>query len=163
MRDVALAEDPPVRLTRRAVTALAEIRDAFGARVAADGTVVEATDKRARWWTWGGFRTNLTLQAIMRSVAPGVLDGELIPTDQWIQLSGDLPHEAWQAALAAARTAVAAGAPRRPEPDDRATRGLKFSAALPDELARDVLAARLADQRGARDVLDAPVRWEHLG
>lgn len=156
MRDVVVAHDPPVKLTRRAVAALTEIRTNHGAHVRPDGTVVLSADGSPRWWTWGGFRVNLTLAATMKGVMPEVLDLESTPTDQWIQLATDLPVDAWHAALSAARDAK----PRQPTPDERAIRGLKFSAALPDELARTVLAARLADGPGAAAVLAEPVRWE---
>lgn len=49
--------------------------------------------------------------------------------------------------------------PKRPTPDERAIRGLKFSAALPGEVARRVLATRLQDGPGARAVLTEPVHW----
>lgn len=46
-----------------------------------------------------------------------------------------------------------------PSVDSRALRGLKFAVALPEDLAVDTLAARLADPTGAAAVLAAPVRW----
>jgi ATP-dependent helicase Lhr and Lhr-like helicase len=92
----------------------------------------------------------------MLAVAPAVLDLESSPTDQSLQLAAELSPETWHGALAAAR----ASAPVQPMPDERAIHGLKFSAALPDELARQVLATRLADSAGAHAVLAEPVRWE---
>lgn len=157
MRDVVLTQNPPVKLTRRAVSALADIRASHSDRVSAEGTVVESVDGKTRWWTWGGFRVNLTLQATVREVADNVLDPESTPSDQWIQLSPDMTHDAWRTALAAAR----GSSPKRPTPDERAIRGLKFSAALPNEVARHVLATRLEDGPGARAVLTEPVHWLH--
>ncbi|MGV0849867.1 ATP-dependent helicase, partial [Mycolicibacterium phlei] len=42
---------------------------------------------------------------------------------------------------------------RDPDVDENALRGLKFSAALPSELAKQTLAARLGDIQHAREVL----------
>jgi ATP-dependent Lhr-like helicase len=156
MRDVVLGQDAPVKLTRRAVNALADIREVHAAHAAPHGTIVEITDGRSRWWTWAGFRTNLTLHATIQAAAPRALDVASSPTDQWIQLAADLPLATWRVALAAVRESV----PTRPTPDDRAIRGLKFSAALPDDLAREVLASRLADIVAADTVLAEPARWE---
>lgn len=157
MRDVVVSQDPPVKLTRRALTALADIRENHRDHCRPEGTVVDCVNSKSRWWTWGGFRVNLTLQETLRSVAPGVLDLESTPSDQWIQLAADVPHEAWRAALASARSSAL----KRPKPDDRAIRGLKFSAALPDKIARQVLASRLEDGPGAGAVLAESVHWEH--
>ncbi|HEV2345498.1 MAG TPA: DEAD/DEAH box helicase [Actinocrinis sp.] len=156
MRDVVVADNPPVKLTRRAVAALIDIRADRAGHVFPGGTVVARTDDGPRWWTWGGFRVNLTLSAIMRDVAPEVLSVDSTPTDQSLQLADDLSPAAWHEALVAARASL----PKLPTPDDRAIRGLKFSAALPDDLARMVLSARLADTAGASAVLAEPVRWE---
>jgi ATP-dependent Lhr-like helicase len=49
-----------------------------------------------------------------------------------------------------------------PEVDARAVRGLKFGEALPPRLAEATLAARTADEEGARAVLAAPVRFTTL-
>ncbi|MGC2997617.1 hypothetical protein ACPF8X_04215 [Streptomyces sp. G35A] len=46
-----------------------------------------------------------------------------------------------------------------PEADVRAVRGLKFAEALPPRLAEATLAARPADEDGARAVLAEPVRF----
>ncbi|WP_216212773.1 hypothetical protein [Amycolatopsis aidingensis] len=52
--------------------------------------------------------------------------------------------------------------PHPPEVNDQAISGLKFSAALPAELARDTVAARLADHEHAGQVATEP-RQFHLG
>ncbi len=38
-------------------------------RVAADRLVISGTDGDVRWWTWGGCRVNVTLQASLSQVA----------------------------------------------------------------------------------------------
>lgn len=70
--------------------------------------------------------------------------------DLYIQLRNDLTGTAWWRDLAAKL--------RRPDIDERALNGLKFSALLPRELAVDTLAARLADFPAAVSVLSEPIR-----
>jgi hypothetical protein len=41
--------------------------------------------------------------------------------------------------------------------DDQAIESLKFSTAIPRELARDTVSQRLADQQAVRETLDAPL------
>jgi ATP-dependent Lhr-like helicase len=55
-------------------------------------------------------------------------------------------------------TRSAANRTRQPTVDARAVKGLKFAAALPPELATDVVARRLADFEGAQTLLEFPVR-----
>lgn len=78
MRDVYLGQDPPVELTRRARTQLADIRTTEGtAHVRPDGTVVHREGDRVRWWTWASFRANATLAASL----PGIVDPTQRPND----------------------------------------------------------------------------------
>lgn len=67
-----------------------------------------------------------------------------------IRLHADLSVAEIRDGLAALR---AAGSGPLPAVDAGALRGLKFSAALPERLARRTLAARLVDRAGATTVL----------
>ncbi|GAA1754664.1 DEAD/DEAH box helicase [Streptomonospora arabica] len=150
-RDVLLGTDPRVRLTRRAVAALAEARERHEERVHPDGTVVTRSgDGDLRWWTWAGTKTNLTLRATLNT---GV-DPVQRPNDRWLRLAEDLDSARWKALREAATDRIAL-----PEVDREALEGLKFNAALPDHLAARTLAARLADVDGARHVLKEPARF----
>ncbi|CAL9553195.1 ATP-dependent RNA helicase SrmB [Streptomyces sp. enrichment culture] len=149
-RDVLLGTDPPVRLTRRAEARLAAAREAHLDAVHPAGTVVvRSGDGDVRWWTWAGHRANATLAASLPSVT---LPHRRVE-DRFIRLRDDLTAQSWRAAVADARSGLAL-----PEADVRAVRGLKFAEALPPRLAEATLAARLADEDGARAVLAEPVR-----
>src|SRR5690606_3850712 len=102
------------------------------------------------WWTWAGFRANAALAATLQSVT----DPLQRPTDCFVRLRSDLTRDMWHAS----HWAAAGGAALvLPNVEQRAVRGLKFSAALPPRLAVASVAARLADFDGARAVLDEPV------
>jgi ATP-dependent Lhr-like helicase len=150
-REVLLGTDPPVLLTRRAQAKLAEARQAHLDVVHPAGTVITRRgDDDVRWWTWAGHRANATLAASLSSV---VLRHRLVD-DRFVRLRDDLTPQAWRAAVADAETGLTL-----PEVDARAVRGLKFAEALPQRLAEATLAARLADEEGARAALREPVRF----
>jgi len=153
IRDVRLGEDPPVALTRRASSQLADIRTTEGAGHAlrANGTVVHRTDDQVRWWSYAGFRANATLAASL----PDVVYPDVRPDDFGIRLRPDLTAGMWRTALAARRSLLPALV--LPRADLRAARGLKFSDVLPEEEAAATIAARLADPVAARMVLEEPV------
>jgi ATP-dependent Lhr-like helicase len=145
-REVLLAADPPVSLTRRAASMLSHLRDESSELVHPGGTVVVrgGRDTNVRSWTWAGYRANATLAATLA----GVADPLQRPTDTYIRLREDLTHQEWTE-----RKAEASGRLCLPAVDTRALNGLKFSAALPPRLAEATLAARLADLDGASAVL----------
>lgn len=148
-RDVLLGEDPPVALTQRATNALAEVRDDLVHAAHPGGTVIERRDDDVRWWTWAGYRANVTLAATLSEI----VDGGQRFDDYSIRLRSDLTREMWAAA-----TRDAAGQLCLPEVDERALSGLKFNEALPQRLAEATLARRLADLPSAGAVLGEPVR-----
>jgi ATP-dependent helicase Lhr and Lhr-like helicase len=151
MRDVLLGETPPVALTRRAAPRLAEVREAALGSVHPGGTtIIRQPGGDVRWWTWAGFRTNVTLAATLSEVADPAQRVE----DATIRLRSDLTAEMWRAAMTGSLDNLSL-----PLVDERALHGLKFSAALPPRLAEATLAARLADLEGAATVLHEPARF----
>ncbi|MEN3540028.1 DEAD/DEAH box helicase [Microbispora sp. ZYX-F-249] len=144
MRDVVLGADPPVKLTRRAVSGLTGIREDHRDLVRPDGTVIVRTGGDLQWWTWAGYRANATLTATLGPLA----DPTQRVDDQHIRLRNDLTGTGWRQDLVSRLS--------RPEVDERALNGLKFSALLPHELAVETLAARLADYPAAAAVLAEP-------
>ena len=155
-REVLLGADPPVTLTERARTALAQARESSSELVHPDATVVVrgGRDTNVRWWTWAGYRANATLAATLTTIA----DPLQRPTDACIRLREDVAPAEWRKALAEAADQLCL-----PVVDPRALNGLKFSAALPPRLAEATLAARLADLSGAAAALSGPTRFTALG
>lgn len=153
-RDVLLGQDPPVRLTQRARTGLAEARDMHLGTTHPGGTIItRRLDGDVRWWTWAGHRANATLAATLSSaVSP-----HRRANAQWIRLRDNLTAEDWSSAMADAKDGLSL-----PEVDGHALRGLKFSEALPPRLAEATLASRTADEEGARLTLADPVRFTTL-
>ncbi|MGI5366782.1 DEAD/DEAH box helicase [Streptomyces iakyrus] len=156
MRDVLLGADPDVSLTRRAQVCLQEWREEDAPHlVHPGGTLIARRGNDVRWWTWAGYRANATLGATLPSVADPVQR----PTDCYLRLREDLSLDMWRAAL----DAVPAGPTLvLPDVDQRAVRGLKFAAALPQRLAVATLSARLADFDGAGAVLAEPKRFSNV-
>ncbi|MER6158612.1 DEAD/DEAH box helicase [Streptomyces sp. NPDC001868] len=153
MRDVLLGADPPVSLTRRAEACLQEWCDEDAPHlVHPGGTLVARQGNDVRWWTWAGYRANATLGATLPSIADPVQR----PTDCYLRLRENLNPHMWRAALDSAKAGPSLVLP---DVDQRAVRGLKFSAALPQRLAVATLSARLADFDGAQAVLSEPVRF----
>ncbi|WP_433533777.1 DEAD/DEAH box helicase [Micromonospora sp. CA-249363] len=155
MRDVLLGAEPPVALTGRAKTRLADLRDSATSIVHPGGTVVARDgDDEVRWWTWAGFRANATLVATLSELA----DPAQRYDDASIRLRSDVDNRTMRLALADAAERICL-----PEVSERAVAGLKFSAALPNRLAVATLAVRLADIPAARSVLTQPTRMTTLG
>lgn len=147
MRTVVLGETPPMRLTTRAVQRLARIRDELRHTAQPDGTVLlRSGDSDARWWTWGGTRANATLIASM----PGIAREEQRAEPLSVRLRHNATLDPLEEHL------------RLPQVDEQALNGLKFSAALPVDMAHVVLAERLADASAARAILREPRRVIHL-
>ncbi|WP_326563876.1 DEAD/DEAH box helicase [Micromonospora peucetia] len=154
IRDVLLGADPPVALTGRASTRLAQLREEATSLVHPGGTVVARdADGELKWWTWAGFRANATLIATLSEIA----DPTQRYDDASIRLRPDLDRHLVRAAMVDAAERVCL-----PDVTEKALAGLKFSAALPERLAMATLAARLADLPAAREVLAEPTRTVHL-
>lgn len=140
-RDVLLGEDPDVELSRRARARMPLMRDEHLSEVDPAGLVLSRGVKGATLWTWAGLRANATFLA-----GAGLPVGDV--TNESVGLPGD----------------VLAGELRRgdmssalPYVDPRQIDALKFSVALPAELARATLAERFADPGGAAQIVQAPV------
>ncbi|MEV7624496.1 DEAD/DEAH box helicase [Actinoplanes sp. NPDC089786] len=152
MRDVLLGADPPVKLTRRAIDRLAQVREDESSLVHPGGSVI-LRDQRGddlRWWTWAGFRANATLAATLAEVVDPVQRFD----DRHIRLRENVTPAEWRALIADASQRLCL-----PEVNKKALDGLKFSQALPERLAMATLAARLADLGGARQILVEPSRF----
>jgi ATP-dependent Lhr-like helicase len=136
-RDVLLGATPHVDLSRRAVDRLARVRGDQADVVDSSGLVLRRRGVGSELWTWAGWRANETLIAAL-----GVIDAT---SDNTVVR---LPAGVGVDQLRAASVDHAL-----PFVNPQAVDGLKFSAALPPEVARATLAERAVDRDGARDVV----------
>ncbi|MEU8128740.1 DEAD/DEAH box helicase [Micromonospora sp. NPDC049049] len=153
MREVVLGATPPIDLTARAADQLSEIRERHEGDVHPDSSVVSrSTNGEVRWWTWAGYRANLTLASTLREVVEaGQAHGDL-----FVRLRTDLNAMQWRDSYTSVMPQI-----RLPRASAQALAGLKFSAALPAELAEATIAARLTDAQGADQLLGGRVRFTY--
>jgi ATP-dependent helicase Lhr and Lhr-like helicase len=158
VRSVLLGATPGgVTLTRRALDALTGYRAMRSGEVHEGSFVVERDHKGDwRWWTWAGAKANRTLAAWAKELVP---QRQRIGAES-IRLHADLTIGAIRDGLESVRATD-----DRPSPavDRRALEGLKFSEALPDDLARSTLSARAADAEHATQVLTEKVTYRASG
>jgi len=149
MQDIVLGELPlGVTLSRRAIDAVLDIQTELSTYADVNRLVLQRTPKGDwRWWTWGGMKVNRTLMAWL----PTLVDPTQRLNETWLRLHGDLTMQEITDELTAARASV----DPRPLPavDAEALRGLKFSEALPRDLANETLARRMIDAPGALKTL----------
>lgn len=142
-RDVLLGQDSLVELSRRATGTLERIRAERSMQVDAGGLVLQRQWDQQVWWTFAGTRANASLVAgldrlgISATAAAEAVRSEIFGADAIRALSAVLEQ------------AQAAGMPMC-EVDQQAVEGLKFSAALPADLAMRTLAERGSDLLHAR-------------
>ncbi|OBA74849.1 ATP-dependent helicase [Mycolicibacterium elephantis] len=147
VREVLLGATPAgVTFTGRASKVLGELRAGYADTVGGERLIVFLpSDSAGRWWTWAGTAANRTLQASL----PSVVDPRQRIDERSVRLLPGATVAEFSAALSDVQW-------RDPEVDANALRGLKFSAALPSELAMQTLGARLGDEGAARTVAVQP-------
>lgn len=141
-RDVLLGATPPVVMTKRAVAALANVRDEWAARVSTHGLVAERSSKDLVLWSMAGLRAHETLLGAL----PAECDASA--TNESIIFGADYDPVALRSLVLDHSL---------PFIVPQAVEGLKFSAALPVELARATLAERFVDRPHAKEVAAAPL------
>lgn len=140
-REVLLGAVPDVELSKRIPVALGRLREERAAEVSNDGLVLHPRGAGgARLWTWAGLKANATLLAGLSLDASGVENESVLLPEG---LTGD--------------DVKAADSDAVPRVDQEAVSGLKFSVALPSDLAVKTLGERLADPRGAAATAQARV------
>lgn len=134
-REVLLGSTSEVAISARGERALTRIRDELASTVDPAGNVLQdqEDDRGTRFWTWAGQAANATLA--------GALGTELGVKDQYM----DLPPGVGVSEI---REVDVTGAV--PVIDERAVTVLKFSSAVPRNLALKAISARVADEDGAR-------------
>jgi ATP-dependent Lhr-like helicase len=140
-RDVLLGADPDVKLSRRATEGLPRLRADHAEEVRRDGLVLRRRPSGgSRLWTWAGLKANATLLAGLGLDAAGAENESVLLPD------GFEPSEVRSADSGAV-----------PQLDAEAITALKFSAALPPELASRTLGERLADPTGVASAIQMPL------
>lgn len=140
-RDVLLGADPGVTLSRRGAERLELVREERAPTVSDRGLVVIETEHEKQLWAWGGLRAHQTLIAAVGE------SGRAGATNEAIQWPAD--YDLTALASCDVRDAVPLISPE-------AVDGLKFSAALPRDLAVETLGERFADEAGAAEIAAQP-------
>ena len=140
-REVLLGAVPDVELSNRVPDSLERVREERAAEVSEDGLLLHPRGAGgARLWTWAGLKANATLLAGLGLGASGVEnDSVLLPEGITVD------------------DVKAADCDAVPCVDEDAISRLKFSVALPLELAVRTLGERLADPRGADETVRATI------
>nr|WP_042190381.1 DEAD/DEAH box helicase [Kibdelosporangium sp. MJ126-NF4]CEL19294.1 FIG003033: Helicase domain protein [Kibdelosporangium sp. MJ126-NF4]CTQ94907.1 FIG003033: Helicase domain protein [Kibdelosporangium sp. MJ126-NF4] len=152
VRDVLLGANSPVTLTKRGAKGLARVREDLAATADPEDMVVARRDGGPSWWTWAGDAVNTMLQAGL----PGLIDPVQRQRYDRLRLLPGVTREQLTAALDKLRSLEE---PPTPTPTVEALTELKFNEALPAELARSMLAARLSDNEGLRAVFNQRNHW----
>ena len=140
-REVMLGAEPDVETSKRVPAALARLREERSAEVDNEGLVLRPRGAGgARLWTWAGLKANATLLAGLGLDSSGVENESIV-----------LPEGV---ACDDVKTADPGAVPLV---DDEAISALKFSVALPRDIAVKTLGERLADPRGAGEVAQARI------
>jgi ATP-dependent helicase Lhr and Lhr-like helicase len=140
-------DDAKPAWSSRARTQMDDLRGGFPWIELERTALVQTPDGTLRWWTFGGFRANLTLIPKLAELARCS-----IRIDNFaLRFEDGVGLEAAEEAIRKLTNVDAQAL--RPWIDESALTGLKFSACLPVEMATRLLAERLADTDGARHVL----------
>jgi ATP-dependent Lhr-like helicase len=155
--DVLAGHDPEVALSRRAQATLAELRDEhdFVDAGAESATyVVRRAAGPPSWWTFAGSRANASLAAgLAELVSP-------IASINGLRLGPRDEASASQLARTIADNRDRLGA-AEPAVDSQAVNALKFSAAVPPDLATQTLARRLGDPAAINATIGSQIRYVH--
>ena len=144
---------PEVALSSRAAARLTALQDSFAFCDGESLPIVRHGDSELRLWTFAGGRANAALAAGLAGVGLVIEAADNFS----VRVAGDDP-----AALARALDDLDVASLPAPVPA-RALAKLKFSACLPEALARSVLTARLTDNASVQDTLARPRRLVAAG
>ena len=148
MRSVLLGDDPPVEFSQRAVAALDRVRSERRQQVDEAALVLARRGPGVTWWTWAGTAANASLAAALQQTGVTALADAFAVTAQTDVSLG---------AIRACSEVLSSDQPPQPMLDEGALDGLKFSAALPPNLAADTLVRRMTDPIAAARVAAAPL------
>ncbi|PRC42709.1 hypothetical protein C6A85_000000109085 [Mycobacterium sp. ITM-2017-0098] len=144
-REVLLGSDPDVELSKRVPGALKRLREERASEVDNNGLVLRPRGAGgARLWTWAGLKANATLLAGL-GIGANEVENESVVLPEGIT----------------ADDIKAADINSVPRVDDEAISALKFSVALPPDLAIRTVGERLADPGGAGETARARIVRYH--
>jgi ATP-dependent Lhr-like helicase len=150
LRDILVGKEVGAPLTERAQDKLAEIR-ATHFFVQDGSTTVMREGTRQTWWTFAGLLANASLKVSLGQVARPEAAAE--------NLEVSLAEAASSVDIEASIRSLDATSVPPPPVSEQAIDGLKFSEALPRELAKKCLGARLSDHEGWRAALQERIRF----
>lgn len=136
-RDVLLGENPRVELSQRAVKSLADARDDWTLLVDTERFVVERRATESVLWSFAGLRAHETLAAALPETAVKTTTNEAMHFDSEFDLT---------------TLSTVDVTDTMPRISIEAVQGLKFSEALPSDMAVATLGERFADRTGAAEV-----------
>ncbi|SDF04986.1 ATP-dependent helicase Lhr and Lhr-like helicase [Mycolicibacterium neoaurum] len=140
-REVLLGAVPEVELSKRVPAAMERLRGERSPDVDDNGLVLRPRGAGGRrLWTWAGLKANATLLAGLDLSVAGVENESVVLPEG---IAGDHIRSVDADAI--------------PRVDDEAVSGLKFSVALPPELAAKTVGERLADPLGAAEIARARI------
>jgi ATP-dependent Lhr-like helicase len=152
--DVLAGQNPKVDLSRRARDGIAELRANYNFVEQGEGFhtyLVRQEPDPPAWWTFAGFAANRALASGLADIAdPGGSVGGLC-----LRLQPSVSVDQLSASLGARREQLAT---TEPDVDEQAVGALKFSAAIPWELARQTVRQRLTDGAAVLSTVDAAIR-----
>ncbi|WP_220126149.1 DEAD/DEAH box helicase [Pseudarthrobacter sp. B4EP4b] len=143
MREILLGATPDVQISKRAKEHLPQLRASQSETVEQSGLVLRRSEAGQVFWTWAGLKANLTLLGAL-GIDDARADNAMLR----------LPISVTIADIREAANRVAVALPFVPL---QMIQGLKFSAALPMELAVDTLACRLRDGHAAAASTSSPI------
>ncbi len=157
--DVVAGADPhAVALSARAKRTLADLRQRHDFVASDDGVdrtyILDDGRGPPEWWTFAGFGANSGLAAAL----PAAVDQDAAVGELRLRLQPGVGADELRRALDAAATSLRTA---RADVTDEAVSELKFSAAVPFDLARETVAERLADVAGVAAASAAIIREHH--
>jgi ATP-dependent Lhr-like helicase len=147
MGNVLASEKLSARWSERARQQIEAIRTDYPWIERGTTSVVRDEDGVTKWWTFAGYRANLTLSRGLSELTASPNRVE----NFGLTFESDVPFEAIEEAIQG--LAKCDLATLRPMIDENAVAGLKFSACLPPHLAVEMLERRVADIDGATLVM----------
>jgi ATP-dependent Lhr-like helicase len=151
--DVLAGRLPDVEFSRRARSALSELREKYCFVTLGEPfhTYLVRGAEDLSWWTFAGFAANSALADVLADlVVPDAPVGDLA-----LRMRREVDPRQLRAALDRERERLSTAAPAV---DDWAIENLKFSAAVPPKLARETVSERLVDRDGVLRTIDALTR-----